>query len=313
LRALVTGSKGNIGSLLVNALHEAGYFVYGLSRHALEDSSGAIKAVQPNEIVTAISELPNIDLVFHLASQTSAYRAKLDVAEDLSSNVFYFIQVLEGLRKGGHHPVVIMAGSITEFGRDPQLPLNEECIVKPETFYEIGKVMTQIYGSQYEREGWIQQFLSIRLPNIYGNISTEIGKDRGFIDQCIRKSLLGEDLIYFGTGEYIRDFLHVSDAVRAFLAASFNHKKLVLDAYNIGSGRGINLFDALNTVRSLSKSFTSKSSSIKQEVFPEYLYEIEKRHAIVDAETFTRLTGWKPEITFEEGIILAMKALTQPK
>ena len=45
-----------------------------------------------------------------------------------------------------------------------------------------------------------------------------------FISQFCRSVLSGEDIIVQGNGDQVRDFIHVSDAARAFVMVSKNIK-----------------------------------------------------------------------------------------
>jgi UDP-glucose 4-epimerase len=300
--ALVTGASGHIGTRLVEKLSEMGWHIFAVSR---QNSFSGLKGVThlPHNWETPIDfDLPEVDVVFHLASQTSSYVARNDTVADVHTNLLGTVSLLSGLAHTNSSPIFVFTGSMTEYGMTERDLIDEKVPLNPQTFYDSAKIATQIYAEQFAREGWLSKSITLRLPNVYGNTSSRQNLDRGFLDRSIWKALSGEPLTYFGSGEYRRDFLHIEDVVEALVTA-FKYSEIITQAaFNVGTGIGTSIRDALILVANKSEKITGEHVRVEQAEFPENSYQIEKRNSVVDANLFRTLTGWEPKITFEDGI-----------
>lgn len=301
-KALVTGASGNIGSKLVRNLVQNGWQVFALSRFDSFSELSAVTTIKTDWGHGLEFDCPKISHVFHLASQTSAYVARANVYQDAMTNVLGTISILESIRKAKINPHFIQAGSMTEFGLNDKLKLNETVPLNPNTFYDSAKISSQLYADQFAKEGWLASSVTLRLSNVYGDSSRKNSKHRGFLDKSIANALNSIPITYFGTGEYTRDFVNVADVVNAFRLAgekadSFNDKN-----FNIGTGIGTTLYEALMKIVSEVRIQTGIESELVQSDFPVESYDIEKRNQIANPELFMNRTGWSPSITLESGI-----------
>jgi|688.fasta_scaffold208861_2 UDP-glucose 4-epimerase len=301
-RALVTGASGNIGSKLTRTLIENGWEVYALSRHSSLFEENGVSTIKVDWNQPIEFDCPNVSHVFHLASQTSAYIARENVYNDLKRNVLGTVAILESIKRGKISPHFIQAGSMTEFGLNDQLKLDEAAPLNPSTFYDSAKISSQLYADQFAREGWLASSVTLRLSNVYGNITNNDNKHRGFLDKSISNALNSNPIKYFGSGEYIRDFVHVSDIVKAFLCAGENIDSLTEKKYNIGTGIGTTLLGALMNIASEVRMQSGIKVNLEKQEFPSDAYAIEKRNQIANSDLFTRRTGWAPTIKLENGI-----------
>ena len=301
-KALVTGASGHLGSRLVRKLDQQGWSVFALSSQDSFTSLPRVKHI-PHKWDESLSiDIPEVDVVFHLAAQTSAYGARNNVTADISSNLIATVELLEKIVQLQSNPFIIFTGSMTEYGMTSEHPIDERVPLNPQTFYECAKIATQIYAEQFVREGWLSKSITLRLPNVYGDISKEQRVDRGFLDRSMVKALAGETLTYFGSGDYVRDFLHIDDVISALITAANYARDLKLNAYNLGTGKGTTIKEALRIIATQAQELTGVPVSITHSEFPIDAYEIEKRNSIANAESFRVATGWKPTTYFEEGV-----------
>lgn len=300
-RALVTGSSGNIGSILVSKLLAEGWEVFGVTSRPINSGNPLFHQITFDWNSPKKFPSPPVDVIFHLASQNSAYEARDNVIRNVTNNLLSFVTIIESVRESGSKPVVIQTGSISEYGLEMPVP-GEESFPKPKTFYESSKLTNQIYGDQYAREQIIKQNFTLRLSNVYGNIQRIGSAQRGFLDRSIRLGLSGESLTYFGTGDYVRDYIHVKDVVLAlYTCFEFSHK-LEHQTYDIGTNTANTVLEMLQIIIQEISEITKIKVNLLQKEFPVDSYEIEKRNGIVNRTNFGDETGWKPQIILSEGV-----------
>ena len=305
MNILVTGASGLIGSALVRRIKEKSNAIYCQSRTPHEDELGVkwIKHDLINDSWDGLS-LPEINVIYHLAGQTSTYRAKQNPTADLSANVLALLNLLENFRKQEHPPFIVLAGTVTEVGLTDQLPINESFADRPITFYDISKLTAEMYLKQYVKERFVNG-CCLRLPNVFGRMQSGQMLDRGIIDKVYRRALAGKNISLYGDGSFIRDYLFLDDVVSALVLASENVERTNGRMFCLGSGQGITLKDAFLKVIAAAALVTGKKVELLQVPPPNGLSAIEYRNAIVDASAFAKATGWLPKYCFDDAIIAA--------
>jgi len=307
MKVLVTGASGKIGMELISKLVSLGFSVYALSSRNSFEKIQEVTYISHNWSQKFIGELPEVDAIFHLASQTSAYVAREDIRKDIESNLLCTVSILEATSRFKKAPIFIFAGSMTEYGVRTSELIDEAVPSEPLTFYDAAKISSEIYIQQFANENIISKGITLRLANIYGNSNVESEADRGFLDKTAIRAIHGEPITVYGDGNYIRDYLHVSDAVEAFISTFLNSSNLTDNIYNIGTGIGITIMESLELIVGKAHELTGRLSPIIHMDFPEGAYGIEKRNSIADSFRFRTATGWVPKVKFEDGIQKALE------
>ena len=304
--ALVTGASGKIGNYLVKHLLDKEWTVIAISSKPKKIDHKNLNWIQKSwENVDEIT-LPKIDVVYHLAGQNNAYIAQKNVIEDVRSNLILTIKVLEVLKKCSIEPLFITLGSATEYGSHNKDELTENSNATPETFYEVGKIATRNYIEQYEREGVIRKSMSFRITNIYGMSKSMGDNDRGFIDDAVYRAMYNLDINCFGTGDFLRDYLHISDLAEALATAYLMESKLKSNVYNLSFGESHTVIQVLEKIQSLALSKKKSTSMIIKLDFPSDKYDIEKRNARVSSKKFQEESNWKPQLNLKKGLELSL-------
>jgi dTDP-glucose 4,6-dehydratase len=107
----------------------------------------------------------------------------------------------------------------------------------------------------------------------------------------VRKAMNGEPLTVFGDGSATRDYLHVSDLVRAY--------ELVLDNPELVSGKVINFASGTNTSVKDIAEYIAKHFDVPIEHGPARPGEVKRFPADV---SFAKSLGFVPQVTIWEGI-----------
>jgi UDP-glucose 4-epimerase len=291
-KILITGMSGFIGSALSKALTAVSCEVTAKTRgQEWKDC------------------LENIDIVFHLAAQTSAAWADLNPDEDYDANVQPVLNLIEFLdTKPRAVPLtVIFAGSVTQCGIPQTVPVNETHPDQPVTVYDRHKWTAEILLLQAARTGLLKA-CSLRLPNIYGPGPASSSSDRGVLNQMMARALAGQDLTLYGEGEFTRDYLFLEDTVEAFLAAGAAIEKLNGGRYVLGSGEGRTIREAFEQIAETARTLTGKEISIFKKTYPEGTSPIEFRNFVADTAVFRERTGWSARTPLTDGIRKTMES-----
>lgn len=307
-RVLVTGAHGFVASHLAKALLARGDAVRVLDRPEprLADVGGPRRSSLDllglrDEIELAEGDLRDAgavaaavagcDSVFHLAAQTIVGVARRSPVETLEVNVRGAWNVFEACRE---HDVarVVFASSDKAYGSSPELPYREDFPLRAAYPYDASKAAADVIARSYAYAYDVPLAVT-RFANIYG------GGDLNFsrlIPEAVVAVLDGRSPQIRSDGSPERDFLHVDDAVNAYLeiAAALDGVGARGEAFNAGGERP-------HSVREVVDLIASGSG-----VEPEYLGdgtpdgEIDRQY--VDSSKLRELTGWRPGVDLADGL-----------
>ena len=302
---MITGAGGFIGSNLGEVLSDVDCTLILLSRSEskLKGNKAKIKTRlsdlrKPSDWVDLI---PEVDIIFHLASQTSVYSAEQDPLGDAETNIECMINLLEAVRKSKNKTTLIYAGTVTQAGMPENIPMDESAPDNPITLYDISKLTAERYLMHYIRKGWALG-ASLRLANVYGPSRGFSKPGRGILNSIIQRALEGEEMFVYNNGIYIRDYIFITDVITAFLHAPTQIPKLNGRYFIVSGGKGITIRDAFQTAIDQTAKYSNKKLELTSKSLPEGLSDIETRNFIGDSTAFSKITNWSPKFSLEMGI-----------
>ncbi|OAA28484.1 UDP-glucose 4-epimerase [Kosmotoga arenicorallina S304] len=295
---LVTGGAGFIGSHVVNALIEKNIMPIVIDNL----SSGKMENLDPralfyqqditdDEMMEKIFMVHKPKYVFHLAAQISVSRSVKDPIEDARINITGTLKLLELSVKYGVEKFIFSSTGGAIYGDDVStIPTPETEFPKPISPYGIAKFSVENYLRFYNYQHGLK-YAVLRYANVYGPRQDPHG-EAGVVAIFSERMLKGEEVIIFGDGENIRDYVYVSDVAKANLLAM---EKLENDVINIctGIGTSVNqLFEALRKATAYAKKPTYADPR------PGDL-----RKSILSWEKAKRLMGWEPSVKLNDGLV----------
>lgn len=311
MRSLVTGAHGFVASHLVGALLARGDEVRvldrpdprtadvgGLRRSGL-DLLGLRDEVELAEgdlrdAEAVAAAVAGCDSVFHLAAQTIVGVARDSPAETFEVNVRGAWNVFEACRDSEVGRVVF-ASSDKAYGSSPELPYREDFPLRAAYPYDASKAAADVIARSYANAYDVPLAVT-RFANIYG------GGDLNFsrlIPETTIAVLDGRPPQIRSDGSPERDFLHVDDAVSAYLAIEG-----ALDAGQQAKGEAFNAGgERPHSVREVVDLIAGEAGGA---IEPEYLGEgtpdgeIDRQY--VDSTKLRELTGWRPGVGLAEGL-----------
>jgi len=296
LRVLVTGGAGFIGSHLVRELVSLGYEVRvldNLSRGSLENLGEALSEVElvlgdvrdPEVVARAIS---GVDAVVHLA-------ALVDVEESIQLPELYtevnLVGTLNLVKASRRVDSFVFSSSASVYGDPVKVPIPETHPLSPKSPYAASKAAAELYIKTYSNIYGFR-YVILRLFNVYGPRQSR--SYSGVVVEFVRRALRGEPPIIYGDGEQTRDFIYVSDAVKAIVAAL---RSKVSGVYNIGSGTPTKILDLAYMVLKVTGA---------ENLRPEFgeVRPGDVKHSVADISKATRELGFKPTVSLEAGLRL---------
>lgn len=289
-KVVVTGGSGFIGSHLVDALVEKNFQVEVIdnldqSRIKYQNS----RAIYHKADITKIEEIKDIikeaKFVFHLAAMPRVQYSIEFPQETHNANVNGTLNILLASFQGNVKRVIFSSSS-SIYGDQPVLPLKENMSAKPKSPYALHKYLGELYCILFSQIYGLES-VSLRYFNVYGSRLDPEGAYALVIGKLLKQRSEGKTMTITGDGNQTRDFTHVRDVVEANLLAAESNKAGKGEAINIGSGKNI----SINKVAELIGGPT-------EHIAP----RLEPRDTLADNSLAFELLGWKPKISFEEGI-----------
>lgn len=292
MNVLIAGSTGLAGSAILRIFKAKGHKVIGVNRSVvdLQDSAATlsyINSVKPNLIVDAAAKVGGIGA-----------NSKFPV-EFLNENLAIQSNLMNAAFKVGVEKFIFL-GSSCIYPRDCMQPIKEEYLMTgPLESSNSGYAMAKIAGIEminaYRKEYGLK-WISLMPTNLYGpNDNFKLGEShvlpafiRRFIE-AVESNL--KSVSMWGSGEPLREFLHVDDLARAVLLVSEDYDS---DMHlNVGSGLEISIKDLANLVANLS-GYTGEIEwdRSKPDGTP---------RKVLDSSRIRKL-GWRPLVTLKDGI-----------
>jgi len=291
--AVVTGGAGFIGSHMVDLLVGRGFRVHVLD-NLLGGRAGNLAQHRANADVVLderdVRALPPADpafagalYVFHFAGIGDIVPSIERPAEYMSVNVFGTVQVLEAARHAGVRKVVYAASSSC-YGL-AAVPTAEDHPIAPQYPYALSKYQGEQAAFHWHRV-YRLPVNSIRIFNAYGTRSRTSGAYGAVFGVFLRQKLADTPFTVVGDGTQTRDFVYATDVAAAFLRAAETER--TGEVWNVGAGN-------------------PQSVNRLVELLGGEVVHLPKRPSEPDCTwadigKITRELGWKPVVSFEEGV-----------
>ena len=236
MRITVTGGAGFIGSHLVDRLIEDGHTVqvidnlYTGNKEFVHSKAQFVELDIRDPKLYSVLEEFRPDYIFHEAAQTEVSTSMSDPMLDCDINLIGLINLLNAAVKLDVKKF-LMPSSAAVYGNLDTLPLNEEMIGNPSSFYGLTKLTTEHYLRIYH-EAFGLPYICYRYSNVFGPRQGN-GGEGGVISIFAKAIVQGSPIIIYGDGKQTRDFIYVDDVVEANILGM---QYQVTGIYNVSTG-----------------------------------------------------------------------------
>lgn len=290
-KAIVTGAFGFIGRNISRHLASSGWEVIGLghgtwSRQEWENWGLTEWHNCDITLNSLCSYAGNPDLIVHCAGSSSVNFSMTHPMQDYQRTVETTINLLEFMRLYAQNSRLVYPSSAAAYGDTEVLPILESAMLKPISPYGVHKVISEQICKSFAQYFEIQVAV-VRLFSVYGK-----GLRKQLLwDAC--NKIKNDDLHFFGTGNEIRDWIHIDDVVTLLLCAG-EHASSDCPIINGATGYGTSVRDILcKTLKLFGVSTELLFSDVNRPGDPTgYVGDI----------TLAMQWGWKPTVPWEKGL-----------
>ena len=306
MRYLITGGAGFIGSHLAESLISRGDQVVVFdnlstgSTNNLISISQNIKFEQGNILDKAVTDrlVAESDYVVHLAAALGVFNIVNKPLESLKTNLQGSEVVLEACDK--YRKPVLIASTSEIYGKNDKVPLNEEDDriighpLKSRWSYSEAKAVDESLAYFY----YLESKLPIRIVRFFNTVGPrQVGHYGMVVPRFVSAALKSEPLSVYGSGDQIRCFCHVVDAVKALLLV-MDSDKAVGQVFNIGNNSQISIMELAKKVIEITASKSTIEKIAYEKAYPEGFEDMQRR--VPDISKIKRVLGWAPEINLEQ-------------
>lgn len=301
----MTGATGMIGSWLVKELLDTGAYVVVLVVDADPQSelyrSGDIQAV--SVVNGALEDLwtlerainqHEVEIVFHLGAQAIVGTADRMPLPTFETNIRGTYNLLEACRM--HKDMVqrvVIASSDKAYGEQPNLPYTETMPLNGRYPYEVSKSCADLIAQCYQHAYRLPVGIA-RCGNVYGGGDLNWSR---IVPGTIRSFFHGQSPVIRSNGNYVRDYIYVRDAVRAYMriAECLDDENVQGEAFNFSTESPLTVLEIVKAIQSLMGREDTEPCILNQA-------EGEIRSQHLSAAKAKATLGWKSEFDLNRGL-----------
>ena len=305
-KCLITGITGSGGSYLAEHILKKDkkikifglYRSYGYKKILTQISNKRVKffKVDLNNYYKLKRIIKKIkpDIIYHIASNADVRASFDNPIEIINNNNLITMNLLEVIRQLKFDPIVVICSTSEVYGnvQKKDIPIKENQRISPVNPYAVSKtfqdLLSQVYFKSYG--------LKIIITRMFSYINSRRNNlfQTAFADQIakIENGQLKE--LKHGNLNSIRTFIDIDDAMEAYWLVSKKGK--IGEIYNIGGTKIISVKQFLNQLIKLAEC------KIKFSLDSKLLRPRDVTLQIPDVSKFTKDTGWKPKVNFENAV-----------
>lgn len=304
---LVLGGNGFIGSHLADALLKLGHKVkvfdrpYTVSLGTSNANRKNVTLIEGDLTCDAdlVNALEGCDFCFHLVSTVLPKSSNLDPLFDIETNLMGTVKLLNHAVKAKVKKIIFLSSGGTVYGQPAYLPIDENHPTDPLCSYGITKLAIEKYLNLYFHLYGLD-YTVLRLSNPFGE-RQRTQAAQGAIAVFLGKALQNQPIEIWGDGSVTRDYIHISDVITALLHSILctGEEKIL----NIGSGVGLSLNQVLDGIELIIGKQVNRVYSQGR------LFDVPS--SVLSIERAIKVLGWKPVMTFEEGLSRMVKWINE--
>jgi UDP-glucose 4-epimerase len=233
------------------------------------------------------------DDVVHLAYATVPNTSFDNPLGDLLENLPAAVQLFQEVAAHGRKLILMSSGG-TVYGEGITLPMDESHPTQPISPYGVTKLTLEKYAYLYAVTHGLQ-VTCLRPSNAFGE-GQQPFVGQGFVATAMAAAMRGQEIRIFGQHGSIRDYIYVGDLADAIVRVL--EPGHVGQTYNVGSGVGRSNLDVVAAMRPV---LAELGCEVRAAHGPARVFDVQAN--VLDSTKLARQTGWKAEVSFEDGLL----------
>jgi len=306
MRYLITGGSGFIGSHLAESLIVRGDEVVIIDNQStgsitnLKNIDSKVNLIKGDILDKALlgKYVLESDSVVHLAAALGVLNIVNKPLQSLKINIQGTENVLEFADR--FNKPVLIASTSEVYGKNDKVPLNEEDDriighpLKSRWSYSEAKAVDESLAYFY----YLENELPIRIVRFFNTVGPrQVGQYGMVVPRFVTAALRNEPIQVYGSGDQIRCFCHVLDAIKALLLV-INSDKAIGQVFNVGNNQQISIMDLAKKVIEITSSKSEIKTILYSEAYPEGFEDMQRR--VPDISKIKHILGWSPEIGLDQ-------------
>jgi UDP-glucose 4-epimerase len=306
VKYLITGGAGFIGSHLAEKLIARGDGVVILDNLSVGDTKNLsgirekIEFVQGNILDKDITNdlVAESDFIVNLAASLGVFNIVNKPLESLITNLKGSGIVIEAADK--FKKPILIASTSEVYGKNIKDSLKEtdDRIIghplKSRWSYSEAKAVDESLAYFY----YLENKLPIRIVRFFNTVGPrQVGHYGMVVPRFVSAALKNEPLSVYGSGDQIRCFCHVTDAVKALLLV-MDSDKAIGQVFNVGNNSQISIMELAKKVIEITGSKSSIEKIAYEKAYPEGFEDMQRR--VPDISKIKKVLGWEPEINLDQ-------------
>lgn len=300
-KVLVTGGAGFIGSWLCDVL-----MGFGAEVTVVDDlSTGRTKNIDHlvdnpkfkliKSDVCMFQNKEKIDVILHMAGHASPDEYMVHPIETLQTSAMGSTNMAEVARK--NDAILLFASTSEVYGDAEVVPTPESYWGKvnpigPRSCYDEGKRFAEALLVAYHK----QYGLDVKIPRIFNSYGPRLREDGLYgraVSRFIKQALANDAITVYGDGKQTRSFCYVTDTVTGLLLLTANDKAKG-EVVNVGNAQEVTIIELAKKIKKVTKC----TSAIEFHPLP----RDDPKRRCPDTSKLEKLSRWKPNVSFEEGL-----------
>ena len=303
MNLLVTGAAGFIGSNFVRMIAKGGLqgissvkVLDKLTYAGVKSNLDSIADLSRYEFIKGdicdlrvVSELlKEVDVVVNFAAESHVDRSISGATDFIQTNIVGVQVMLDAIKASGRKIRFLQVSTDEVYGSIELGSWTEDWPLKPNSPYSASKAGGELLARSYNRTHNIDVVIT-RCSNNYGPHHFP----EKLIPLFITNLIEGEKVPVYGTGENIREWIHVDDHCRGIYSVLMNGRSG--EVYNIGGGRELTNNELTSLILEAMGADESSIEYVEDRKGHDFRYSL-------DWTKINRELGYEPQVKFEEGL-----------
>ena len=306
MRILVTGATGPYGAHFSKFCLERGNDVFSIQHDTHPHDSASLLGIKDritwstgdirdSNFLALLLAQWDIQAVAHFAAKPLVRTSTVVVEPIFSVNAMGTVALLDAVKQVAAKRKVhfLMASTDKTYGHAGDVPYTENTPLMGSSAYEASKIAAEVACRAYHAHGLVPHLVISRSCNVVATADL----NWRLVPNSVRALLCGVPAKVYTSGQYVREYMHISDAVEAQYLLLLRADEYHGQAFNIGSG------------------FTATQEQviehIHREHFPEGRIEritppdhhfVEIAYQKLNCDKLKKALGWAPKHTFAEAV-----------